>query len=65
VEVLVEGPSKSNKKRLTGRTPQNQIVVFDKPDAGGRGTLQRAPTGELVQIRIEKATPLTLFGRLS
>ena len=65
VEVLVEGPSKSNKKRLTGRTPQNQIVVFDKPYAGGRGTLQRAPTGKLVQIRIEKATPLTLFGRLS
>jgi tRNA-2-methylthio-N6-dimethylallyladenosine synthase len=64
VEVLVEGPSKSNKKRLTGRTPQNQIVVFDGPGADSKGTLQRAPAGELVKIRVEAATPLTLFGCL-
>ncbi|MFN3466726.1 MAG: tRNA (N6-isopentenyl adenosine(37)-C2)-methylthiotransferase MiaB [Candidatus Brocadiales bacterium] len=56
VEVLVEGPSKSNKKRLTGRTPQNQIVVFE-----GHDNLK----GELVRIRVEEATSLTLFGRLA
>lgn len=55
VEVLTEGPSKSNKKRLTGRTPQNQIVVFEGPS-----TIK----GELVKVRIEEVTPLTLFGRL-
>jgi tRNA-2-methylthio-N6-dimethylallyladenosine synthase len=58
VEVLVEGPSKSNKKRLTGRTSQNQIVVFDKPDANSD------LRGELAKIRVEEVTPLTLFGRL-
>ncbi|HHT9140230.1 MAG TPA: tRNA (N6-isopentenyl adenosine(37)-C2)-methylthiotransferase MiaB, partial [Candidatus Tripitaka californicus] len=55
VEVLVEGPSKSNKKRLTGRTPQNQIVVFEGPS-----TIK----GELVKVKIEEVTSLTLFGRL-
>ncbi|MEK7241607.1 MAG: tRNA (N6-isopentenyl adenosine(37)-C2)-methylthiotransferase MiaB, partial [Planctomycetota bacterium] len=56
VEVLVEGPSKSNKKKLTGRTPQNQRVVFECPN-----TLK----GELVKVRIEEATPRTLFGSIS
>ncbi|HLA37266.1 MAG TPA: tRNA (N6-isopentenyl adenosine(37)-C2)-methylthiotransferase MiaB [Candidatus Brocadiales bacterium] len=55
VEVLVEGPSKSNKKRLTGRTPQNQIVVFE-----GISTLKV----ELIKVRIEEVPPLTLFGCL-
>lgn len=53
VEVLVEGPSKSNNKRLTGRTSQNQIVVFE-----GSDDLK----GELVRVRVKEATALTLFG---
>ena len=28
-QVLCEGPSKNNAARLTGRTPQNKIVIFD------------------------------------
>ena len=29
VQILVEGPSKKNPARLTGRTRCNKIVVFD------------------------------------
>ena len=53
VEVLVEGPSKSDRTRLVGRTRRNHIVVF----AGSTDL-----TGTLQTIRIAEATPLTLFG---
>jgi len=55
VEVLVEGPSKSDKTRLTGRTRRNQIVVFE-----GNADL----AGALVRVRVESATPLCLYGVL-
>ncbi|MEW6357511.1 MAG: tRNA (N6-isopentenyl adenosine(37)-C2)-methylthiotransferase MiaB [Planctomycetota bacterium] len=55
VEVLVEGPSKSAKTRLTGRTRRNHIVVFQDP---------KDLVGTLRTIRITDATPLTLFGDL-
>ncbi len=55
VEMLAEGPSKSNKRRLTGRTSQNQIVVFE-----GSDDLK----GQLVKVKVEEVTALTLFGRL-
>ena len=54
VEVLVEGVSKRDATKLTGRTPGNRIVVFPG-DA--------ALTGELVAVEIVDSTPLTLFGR--
>jgi tRNA-2-methylthio-N6-dimethylallyladenosine synthase len=57
VEVLVEGESKSNKARWTGRTHAEQIVVFDKLD----GTDLR---GQFVPIRIKDATSLTLIGEM-
>jgi len=52
-EVLVEGPSHRDASRLTGRLRTNQIAVFEGPQ-----TL----AGELVRVRVESATPLTLAG---
>jgi tRNA-2-methylthio-N6-dimethylallyladenosine synthase len=52
--VLVEGPSRKDPRRLTGRTPQNRIVVLD-----GAADL----VGQEVEVRIERANSFTLFGR--
>jgi tRNA-2-methylthio-N6-dimethylallyladenosine synthase len=57
VEVLVDGPSKKDPARLSGRTRRNHIVVFQ----GDAGKL----AGQLVSVRIESSTALTLFGRLA
>jgi tRNA-2-methylthio-N6-dimethylallyladenosine synthase len=53
VEVLVEGTSKTDESRLTGRTRQNQIVVF----SGSSSLL-----GKLANVDIVDSTDLTLFG---
>ena len=53
-EVLCTGPSKTNKLRLSGRTPQNKIVIFD-------GDAKRL-TGEIFEVEIEDSTGFTLFG---
>jgi tRNA-2-methylthio-N6-dimethylallyladenosine synthase len=55
VEVLVEGPSKTNSKRLTGRTRGNELVVFN-------GTLETI--GSLVNVRIIEAGSWTLIGEV-
>lgn len=52
--VLCEGPSKTNKQRLSGRTSQNKIVIFD-------GLAERF-TGQLVDVKIEDSTGYTLYG---
>ena len=52
VEVLVEGPSRTDTSRLRGRTRHNKTVNFDGA----------ASPGELVQVRIESATSTTLAG---
>jgi tRNA-2-methylthio-N6-dimethylallyladenosine synthase len=53
VEILCEGPSKTNPARLTGRTRGNKIVVFEgDPDH----------IGSLLKIRITRSTGFTLFG---
>lgn len=67
VEILVEGPSKVEKKsaaargrtvanvQLVGRTRDDRIVVFDAvPELAGR----------IVEVEIERADAFTLFGRL-
>ncbi|MHB1653092.1 MAG: tRNA (N6-isopentenyl adenosine(37)-C2)-methylthiotransferase MiaB [Desulfitobacteriaceae bacterium] len=54
-EVLVEGPSKTNPDRLTGRTQGNELMVFN-----GYGSL----TGHLVQVKALDANSWTLFGEL-
>lgn len=52
-EVLLEGPSKTNEARLSGRTSQNKPVMVDAaPDL----------TGEFLPIRIEESTGFTLYG---
>jgi tRNA-2-methylthio-N6-dimethylallyladenosine synthase len=53
-QVLCEGPSKTNASRLSGRTSQNRIVVFD-------GDAARL-TGQLVDIEITDSTGFTLYG---
>ena len=53
-QVLCEGPSKTNKKRLSGRTSQNKIVIFD-------GNAERM-AGQLLDVRIEDSTGYTLYG---
>jgi len=53
VEVLCEGPSKTNSARLMGRTRTNKIVVFE-----GDNEL----IGQLVDIQIERANGFSLYG---
>jgi len=53
-QVLCEGPSKTNKKRLSGRTSQNKIVIVD-------GNAERM-AGQLLDVRIEDSTGYTLYG---
>ncbi|MFQ5713553.1 MAG: tRNA (N6-isopentenyl adenosine(37)-C2)-methylthiotransferase MiaB [Candidatus Scalinduaceae bacterium] len=53
VEVMVKGTSKTDESKLTGRTRQNQIVVF-----GGASSL----LGKLTNVDIVDSTDLTLFG---
>jgi tRNA-2-methylthio-N6-dimethylallyladenosine synthase len=52
MEVLVEGPSRTDPSRLRGRTRHNKTVNFD-------GT---AAPGELVEVAIDAATSTTLSG---
>ncbi len=56
VEVLVEGASKSDPNRLSGRTRQNHIVVF---------TGSQDLVGKLVEVMIQEVTDLTLFGKVN
>jgi tRNA-2-methylthio-N6-dimethylallyladenosine synthase len=53
VEVLVEGPSRRNAKRLQGRTRCNKIVVFEGSDRH---------IGELMELKIERVGSFTLYG---
>ena len=54
VEVLCEGPSKTNSERLSGRTTQNKIVIFE----GDRARL----TGQLFDVLVTQSTGHTLYG---
>ena len=63
VEVLCEGPSKTNAARLMGRTHTNKIVVFPpSPRAQQAGEGHGELVGELVDVRIERANGFSLFG---
>jgi tRNA-2-methylthio-N6-dimethylallyladenosine synthase len=53
VEILCEGPSKTNADRLMGRTRTNKIVIID----GGARL-----TGQLFDVRITRATGFSLYG---
>src|SRR4029077_2665068 len=56
VQVLCEGPSKTNSARLMGRTRTNKIVIFEDDSDS---------VGELVNIRIARATGFSLYGARS
>ena len=56
VSVLVEGPSKNNKDRLTGRSRNNRIVNFEGP---------MSLKGQEVPIHITRAQAVALEGRLT
>ena len=63
LEVLVEGPSKTNDQMLHGRSLGNLNIVF--PRSGGDGASRDHLVGHLAHIRIERSTGLTLFGDLA
>jgi tRNA-2-methylthio-N6-dimethylallyladenosine synthase len=52
-EVLVEGPSKTNHDRLTGRTSQNKPVILE-----GSPSL----IGQLIPVHIDECSGFTLYG---
>ncbi|MEP6956895.1 MAG: TRAM domain-containing protein, partial [Chthoniobacterales bacterium] len=54
VEILCEGPSRTNAARLMGRTRTNKIVVFE--DARNRAS-------EIMQIQVEQANGFSLYGK--
>ncbi len=60
LEVLVEGPSKSDAAMLHGRSLGNLNIVF--PRLGADGATRDGLIGALVGIRIARSTSLTLFG---
>ncbi len=53
VEILCEGPSKTNAARLTGRTRTNKIVVFEGDDAD---------IGQLLELEVTHSTGFSLSG---
>ena len=53
VEILCEGRSKTNARRLMGRTSSNKIVVFE----GGEEL-----TGELFDVHVTQANGFSLYG---
>jgi tRNA-2-methylthio-N6-dimethylallyladenosine synthase len=63
VEVLCEGPSKTNPARLMGRTRTNKIVVFPpSPRLRWTGEGDNELVGKLVDVRIERANGFSLYG---
>ncbi len=53
VEVLCEGPSKTNPARLMGRTRTNKIVVFEGDEK---------LAGEILDVRIQRGNGFSLYG---
>lgn len=53
VQILVEGPSKKNPSRLTGRTRCNKIVVFEGSERHHR---------QLMDVKVTRAGSFTLYG---
>lgn len=63
-EVMVEGPSKRNADRWSGRDSGNRIVVWDKDSEQGVGKSEQLRIGSIVKIRITEAHPQILIGEL-
>jgi tRNA-2-methylthio-N6-dimethylallyladenosine synthase len=62
VEVLCEGPSKTNRERLMGRTRTNKIVVFPPSPKRRPAGQSEEFVGQLVNVRIERANGFSLYG---
>ena len=56
-ELVVEGPSKKDPSRLSGRTRQNKLVHFAAPEP--------YPAGSVVRATITQASPFHLGGELT
>jgi tRNA-2-methylthio-N6-dimethylallyladenosine synthase len=54
LEVMVEGPSKRNSERWTGRSDTNKVVIFDP--------VEGLQVGDFVTVRIDRTTSHSLFG---
>jgi tRNA-2-methylthio-N6-dimethylallyladenosine synthase len=52
-QILVEGPSKKNAARMTGRTRSNKIVVFEDSERH---------RGQVMDVKITRAGSFTLYG---
>ena len=52
-QILVEGPSKKNPARMTGRTRCNRIVVFEGSERH---------RGQIMDVKITRAGSFTLYG---
>lgn len=57
VEILVEGVSRRNKDRLTGRTRNNKVVNFETTQT------EDELVGKLVQVKITEVLPFSLIGK--
>ncbi len=55
-ELLVEGPSKRNSERWSGRTDTFKTVVFPKPE--------NIKEGDFIHVKITDATSMTLYGEV-
>nr|WP_256199439.1 TRAM domain-containing protein [Verrucomicrobium spinosum] len=54
VEILCEGPSKTDASRLVGRTRTNKIVVFEGP--------AERLTGQIFDVHVTDFANFTLYG---
>jgi tRNA-2-methylthio-N6-dimethylallyladenosine synthase len=55
VEVLVEGASKRDDSKMSGRSRDNRIVIFEG---------NQRHRGQLLQLRVTRATARALYGQL-
>jgi tRNA-2-methylthio-N6-dimethylallyladenosine synthase len=53
VEILCEGPSRTNEARLMGRSPGNKIVIFEGDDRH---------VGEVFEVAVTRSTGFSLYG---
>lgn len=56
VEVLVEGVSKRNSERMSGRSRSNRVVIFNPVPGIG--------AGDIVTVRIDRTSAVSLFGKI-
>lgn len=54
--LMVEGPSKRNPARWSGRTDTFKLAVFEPQSS--------VKCGDLVKVKIVRATPMTLYGEI-